>query len=103
MGDFHPRQFLMLQEGLQLGAGNLSSKNDFSKLVWLALLDVIGLAGLGKNLKLLNEASLSSSLRANFLVLQGHTGFPVGVIEVKKPDSAMNPMVETRIFGELFD
>ena len=66
MGDFHPRQFSMLQEGLRLGAGNPSSEDDFSKLVWLALLDAIGLAGLGKNLKLLNEASLSSSLRANF-------------------------------------
>ena len=37
------------------------------------------------------------------MILQGQAGFPVGVIEVKKPDTSTDPMKETRMFGELFD
>ena len=93
----------LLYEALKQGAGNVNSKNDFSNLVWLALLDVITLASLSDNLKVLNKVSLSSSLQADFLILQGQAGFPVGVIEVKKPDTSTDPMKETRMFGELFD
>ena len=52
----------LLYEALKQGAGNVNSKNDFSNLVWLALLDAIALASLSDNLKVLNKVSLSSSL-----------------------------------------
>ena len=90
----------MVQDGVK--CSSLSSENAYSNLIWACLVDAIHLGSLEGNLKLMTEALLSSTLQADLLVLQGHSGFPVGVIEVKKP-GAVDPLVETRIFGELFD
>ena len=93
----------LLYDAVRLGSCNANSEDDILFFVRLALLDAIGVASLNNQLKLLGEASLSSSLRADFLVLSGDMGFPVGVIEVKKPDATTDPKKETRIFGELYD
>ena len=90
----------MVQDSVK--CSSLSSENAYSNLIWACLVDAIHLGSLEGNLKLMTEALLSSTLQADLLVLQGHSGFPVGVIKVKKP-GAVDPLVETRIFGELFD
>ena len=78
---------------------SINTENDAAGYIHGAFMDAIKASGLP--LQLSREVSLSSRFRTDFLVLRMN-GFPVGVIEVKKPDD-QELTQEPKIFGELFD
>ena len=65
--EFSRRPFSMVQDGVK--CSSLSSENAYSNLIWACLVDAIHLGSLEGNLKLMTEASLSSTLQADLLVL----------------------------------
>ena len=78
----------------------INNENDAGHFIRNILEDAITASALP--LELSGEVSISSNYRTDFLVLRGASGLPVGVFEVKKPDSS-NLEDSPKIFGELFD